>query len=208
MDNSLLTSIIALTGVIIGTTLSSLNNHVLKRKETKLRVLEKILDKRIKAHEEILSLVKKTRSVIGTGKKDEDSNVISYPSCMESFDHFSLFLQEMFQIIHQNSHWLNTDLQRELSFFQDYLVTIYHQVSEAGTDSDIIKTGVIVKQDFVNLAMSIENITFQFFRHEITKLRINKLDEWHKYPKEETNKRFSKTELMTRSKEIEKIIKG
>jgi len=111
----------------------------------------------------------------------------------------------MFFIIHHNSHWLNTNLERELGFFQDYMVTLNMRI-KGQNDSNVKIIGLIVKQDFIDLASNLENLTFEFFRKDIYKLKINKHNEWHKYPKEITKKRMNETILFKEFKEIDKII--
>lgn len=206
MDNAILTSIFALGGVVLGALGTSINNHILKRKETRLRIIEKVLEKRIDAHEEILGLTKSIRQVVGTGMKDENNNAITYPLCMQSKDHLLSFIEVSFPIIHKNSHWLDTKLERELSFFQDYTISLSHQMSKVNDDLIFTEIGIIIKQDFINLASILEDLAFNFFRFEITSLKLNQHNEWHKYPKEETQRRFSKTELVIQESQIQKII--
>jgi len=76
MDNIIIPSLIGLVGVIMGTILTSINNQRVKSKETKLKIIEKVFDKRIAAHENILLLIKQVRSVIPLHITDEHSNVI------------------------------------------------------------------------------------------------------------------------------------
>jgi hypothetical protein len=206
MDNAILTSLFALGGVLLGTLGTSINTHILKRKETKLRIIEKILDKRIAAHEELLGLIKSIRTVVGTGMKDKNDNAITYPVCMQSKDHLTTFIEASFPVIHKNSHWLDTELEREFSFFQDYVLTLSHQMSKVNDSIIYTEIGIIIKQDFINLASRLENLAFNFFRYEIASLRLNQHNEWHKYPKAETQRKFSHTEFIRQENKIQNII--
>jgi hypothetical protein len=124
---------------------------------------------------------------------------------MTTIENFSAFKNNVFFVIHQNSHWLNIELERELGFLQDYLNSLSLTIKNIA-DEDLPKIGLIVKQDFIDLASNLENITFEFFRRDIYKMEINKLIEWHKYHKEITLERLKKTKLFTERSKIDKII--
>lgn len=205
MNQIILPSIIGFAGVILGTLITSVINIQLKTKETRLRVIEKIFDKRIDAHDKILALVKDVRTVVSIDRVDNESNIIGYPLILNSRDYFQDFKLQYAVVIQQNGHWLNAKLVRELNFFQDYLLSLNTIISEAKS-IDYPQIGLIVKQDFIDSATSIENIAFEFFRHDIYKMSINKHDEWHKYPKRETLERLKKMKLYTCQKEIEAIV--
>ena len=207
MNDILLASLIGFSGVIIGTVITSVISIKIKSKETKLRILEKVFDKRIEAHENMLFLIKNIRSVISTGKADSESNLISFPSSMTSKEDLDKFTNEVFIAFHKNAHWLNTNLEREFWFVLDYLISLSN-IIQGAKNSDFPRIGIIVKQDFIDLATSLENITFDFFRKDIYEMKINKHDEWHKYPKKETYSRFNKTNLVTKRSEIDKIIEN
>lgn len=198
-------SLIGLLGVIIGILATFFVNLRLKSKETKLRIIEKIFDKRIQAHENILLLIKDVKTVISIREVDESYNLISYPKSMTSKDDFSHFLNQTCSIIQQDNHWLNTDLVRELGFLQDYLVSV-NQIIKDVDDSKLPLIGLLIKQDFIILAAKLEKLTFDFFRKDIYKATINKHDKWHKYPREITLKRFDETLLFTKRNEIDIII--
>ena len=206
MTNILLPSLIGLLGVIIGTVITAFISLKLKSKETKLRIIEKIFDKRIQAHENILVIIMTIRSVTSTEKIDESNNLISFPRSMTSSNSFTNYMNETFLVFHQNSHWLNTDLEREFGFLQDYFISLSNKLKNA-SDLQVEKIGILVKQDFIDLASSLGKIAFDFFREDIYNMKINKHDEWHKYPKEKTFERMVKTYLFTKKKEIDNILK-
>ena len=207
MNDILLAALIGFSGVIIGTVITSVISVKIKSKETKLRILEKVFDKRIEAHENILFLIKNIRTVTSTGKADSENNLISFPSSMTSKEDLDKFINEVFILFHKNAHWLNTDLEREFWFALDYLTSLTNIIQDAN-NKDFPSIGEIVKQDFIDLATGLENITFDFFRKDIYDMKINKHDEWHKYPKEKTYAKLNETNLIKRKNEIERIIKN
>lgn len=203
----IISSLIGITGVILGSIITHFFNLKVKSKEVKLRIIEKVFDKRMIAHENVLDIVKLLRSVIPTGLVDNYNNIIGFPVCLKSRSILINYRDEIFQTIHINSHWFDTILTKELSFVQDYFMTLENVISEV-SDDNISKIGLIVKQDFINISTKLEDITFNFFRSDIYKISINKLNEWHKYPVDITRARLEETELFRRRDEIDKIIQN
>lgn len=63
--------------------------------------------------------------------------------------------------------------------------------------------GVILRDDFVDFSTTIEKLAFSFFSEDLAKLRINDIRAWHKYPREETERRLAETALFKRRPELE-----
>lgn len=193
-----------LIGVIIGSLIAAIGTLKARTKETRLRVVEKVFDKRIEAHENILFLVKRIRTVIPTGQVDENTNTINYPNALYSEDNWDSFYNDVMNTIHLNAHWLDTELERELGFVQDYITTLHFNLEDIDNDN-YWRVGLIIKQDFIDIAMNIENLAFNFFRKDIYKMKINKHDKWHKYSKKESLRRLNNTLLRTKKDEIDNL---
>ncbi len=200
----LIVGLIGLLGVLLGALITSIINLRLKTKEARLRILEKIFDKRVIANERILEIVKAMRTVRDTGKKDNDSNIISFPVAMESKETLSEFTDSLLSIVNQNSHWLEIDLVRELYFTQDYLITLSNNIS-AFESSKYPEIGKIIKLDFLDLSYYIEQKTIQFFEKDILKVNIKRTKKHHKYKRKVTNERLGKTLLYREWSKIENI---
>jgi hypothetical protein len=203
-DNEIIIALIAFIGVMVGTIITSIVNIFVTKKETKLRVLEKVFDKRIQAYENILFLVKLIRTVNPTNKANERGYLLTYPISLNSKNSFSEFKDDLLIGIDKNLHWLNIELVRELYLLQDYFVNLDILVNDL-EEEKIIELGLIIKQDFIHFAMNIENLAFDFFRKDIYNLKINKNKEWHKYEKTESRKRLQNTLLFSKKNEIEKL---
>lgn len=204
MDSTLIAALIGLAGVVVGTLITSVINLVLTKKQAKMRVLEKVFDKRIQAHENILTVVNGLRSVISLERVNDERHLLGYPGSLKSNAERENFMYNSFLILAENSHWIGTELERELGFLKDYLTSL-HMTVKGIDDNNLIEVGILIKQDFIDLAMSIEDKTFDFFRKDIYKVSINKKDEWHKYPKEVTFKRFENTLLHKHHDDIEAL---
>ena len=56
------------------------------------------------------------------------------------------------------------------------------------------------------MSSNLEKCAFAFFETEAMKLKLDSLEKWHKYPIEETNRRFGGTVLIGRLTELKKLI--
>ena len=68
------------------------------------------------------------------------------------------------------------------------------------------KAGIILRDDFIEFSSRIEKLAFGFFAHDLTKLRLNDLRKWHKYPTEETKKKLLQTALFSRREELQSLL--
>lgn len=185
---------LGLIGVIIGSLIPIIGNLFSMRREIKLKLSEKIIDKRIAAHEELYQLVMGTRQVVNSNTVDHEGNVIGYPACLKSQDEFNQFWSDSFYIIHKNSPWINPTLKRELWFFQDYIINTNLKI-DFDNPSELNEVRHFIKQDFIDISHSIEEEIDQFFEKDIFSLKAVVKKEWHKYPKNETLEKLKFTNL-------------
>jgi hypothetical protein len=68
-----------------------------------------------------------------------------------------------------------------------------------------LEVGKILKDDFLSLASSLEELTLKFFDKDIYKIKIDTKRKHHKYPKEVTMKRLENMNLSKRWQEIAKF---
>lgn len=186
---------VGIVGVIIGSLITGSVNSKLKRKETELRIIEKVFNKRLKAYENVLEIVRLMRTTFPTSEIDEQHNLITYPSIMGSRESLNDFKSTFVSIVNQNSHWFDTDLTRELYFIQDYLSTLDIFIQEK-SDYAIASIGVLIKQDFIDLAASVESKVLRFFDQDIYTVTTKFKRDWHKYPENITEKRLKVTLLI------------
>ena len=194
-------AISGIVGVIIGAIITTVFNWKLKTKEVKLRVAEKVFDKRISAHEDIMKIPKLLRTVIQTYKADKDKNALTYPAFLHNRESFDDLLANVYSYVNNNSHWLDIEIFRELNYLQDYLCNLDTYLRQLD-ESKYAELGVKIKKDIIDLASSLEKITLKFFKEDIYNINLKVSEGHHKYPKEETLERLNKTELL---KIIDKI---
>jgi hypothetical protein len=196
--------VFGLAGTVLGAALSMLSAWLLRRREYNLRLWEKLLDKRIKAHEDAIAIALDMRTteclggVIATGEVRRTPRVLE---SKEAFEHWS------FQLTNERSlgsTWLAIDVTRELSYLQDYIINLHLKIVDI--PSELYPTvGELICDDFIDISASIERLAVRFFKKGLWRLRISDVEQWHKYQKSETLRRLSSTQLAKHSDEIGKL---
>ncbi len=202
------TAVIALVGVAVGSLLTGgfalWNAWVMRDRDLNLKLWERFLDRRITAHETVVSLALKMRFMCSFGKVDSSGEVVRVPQVMMSKEAFNDWLVEFAEKSVPATTWLSTRVKRELNFVQDYFVTLHTNLS-AVPSAHFGAVGSFVRQDFIDLSSKLEKTAFEFFKAEARELRLNDLTEHHKYRREETEHRLQNTVLLRRWKEIQAL---
>jgi hypothetical protein len=199
------TVIFTLLGVTLGALITFIGNLVLKRNELKLKLREKVLDKRMQAHENIINLTKTLRTMNILGFDSKTKEVLRIPNILTSRQQFDEWYTQYYNLTAYSTTWLSTDLTRELNLFLDYIINLYEKIQNID-DKKIILIGYIIRQDFIDFSGELEKLAFILFERDLYKLKLNDLKKWHKYEKTETEKRLQNTELLKKEIEIDKII--
>lgn len=200
-------AIFAILGTLVGAALTFLGTWFLQSQQAKQRLLEKVLDRRIQAHENVIELSKLLRIMFSLGYSEADGELSRAPSVMESPESFNDFLSRFSHVGADSSTWLSTEVTREFNFVQDYLVNLYEFLKNSSSDK-FPKVGRLVRQDFIDFSASLEKLAFNYFSKDLTRMKMNDLTKWHKYPKETTIERLNKTMLFKNREEIRKILDG
>ncbi len=204
MDSESLKYIVPAAAGLIGVIIGSMFTLIVKRKETRLRIIEKVFDKRLKAHEDILDLAKQMRTTVSLHNASDGLNVDSYPGLLHNNEYFNQFKGNFFVVVNLNSHWLSIELFRQLNYIQDYIENA-SQVLLKIDESSYPKFGVIVKQDFIDLAAELETETLKFFEKDLYNVNLKTTKGHHKWPRDYTLDRLNKTELIMQKDLISKI---
>lgn len=191
---SLITAISGILGVLIGALITTIFNWKMKTKEVKLRIIEKVFDKRVIAHEQTLKVAKLLRVTNLTYKIDSDKNALTYPKILNNRDSLQEAISYIHDIVNENSHWLSIDVFRELNYMQDYLVNL-DSITKNIPEQDYPKVGVEIKSDLIDLSASLEKLILMFFKSDIYKINLTFSEGHHKYQKEETINRLNSSKL-------------
>lgn len=202
-DNA--SAIFALLGTLAGATLTFVGTWILQSQEARNRLLEKVLDRRIQAHENIIELSKLLRGMISLGYAEKEGELARTPSVMASQESFDEFLWNFSQTSTKSSTWLSTEVTHEIYFVQDYFINLSEFLRNVKSDK-FPEIGRLIRQDFIDFSSSLEKLSFDFFAKDLTKMKLNDLNQWHKYPVKTTQERLSETAFLKNKDEILKII--
>ncbi len=190
-----------LAGALGGALLSSATGWFGRKRDHDLRLWDKLLERRIRAHEQVISIAQDLRTMLALGGMEPGGEVARTPKLLSSKEEFETWFAGEFLQAGSGSTWLTTEVRRELNFVQDYFVTFQHNLRNAPSEK-YRSIGQIIRQDFIDLSSELERKAFEFFELDMFELRLSSLSDWHKYPRIDTEKRLRGTQLMLRLGEI------
>jgi len=198
-------AVFVLIGALGGGLVSFLASWLLKRREYSLRLWDKLLERRIKAHENVIAVALEMRVMVPLGAIEEDGEVARAPQLLRSKEDFDQWFIRFTQLTIEGSTWLTTEAKRELNFAQDYLVTLYQNLTDVPSEK-YVQIGQVIRQDFIDLSSELEKKSFAFFEKDVRRLKLSNLKEWHKYKRPETEKRLKKTALLSQWEKIQRVV--
>jgi len=198
-------ALFALAGTVAGGAISAIGAWLLAKRELRLRLSEKLLDRRIDAHEKVLGLCKTMRTMASLDRLEAQSEVARTPVPLASREVFHDWQVDLARVVSESSHWLRNPLVRELSLVQDYTVSLHMTLLPLAPEK-YAEVGAIVRQDFVTFSGRLEELALEFFSSDLHRLRLVPARRWHKYERRETEAKLQKTLLWSRWPEIEQVI--
>lgn len=198
-------AIFALLGAISGSLLTGLFGYIAKSKETKLRVTEKIIDKKIQAHDNLIDLISLIRTMVLLGGWDDLKELKRTPQAMLGQQEFSDFLVRYTNMRNSSERWFSFTLKREISLFLDYIVTL-KELARTASDEQLQEIGSLIRYDFIEFAVKIENAAHVFINRDLLTLNHKTDRRWHKYKLDDTIKKLNDTRLFKLRETIESMI--
>lgn len=194
-------AVFGLIGAIGGGVLSFLASFVLKKRDFNLQMWGKLFDRRIAAQEKVISLAVEMRVMVTLGGIDEYGELRRAPEVLLSKEAFEGWFARFTKLTLEGTSWLTIETKREVNFVQDYLATLHMHLAYV-EDENYPHVGTVVRQDFIDLSASLEKKAFSFFQQGILELKLDSLDQHHKYKLPETEKRLRATALMRNMSKI------
>lgn len=188
-------AVFGLTGAVGGGVLSFFVSFMLKKRDFNLQMWGKLFDRRIEAHEKVITLAVEMRIMVALGGIDDKGEICRAPQILLSKEAFEDWFVRFTQLTSEGTSWLTIETKREVNFIQDYLATLHMHLAYV-TDENYPHVGTVVRQDFIDLSAALEKKAFSFFQHGILELKLDSLDQHHKYKVPETEKRLRATALM------------
>lgn len=145
------------------------------------------------------------RIMVGSGSVAEDGELVRAPQVLISKTEFEGWFTRAIRAGVGRSTWLATDAKREVNFLQDYLATLYVHLKGV-PDHLYFSLGALVRQDFVDISSRLERAAFAFFKSRAHRLEIGNLEEWHKHPRDQTQRLLQATQLLRRHEEWQRLV--
>jgi len=193
--------VILMLGIVIGGIMIAFSTYLQNRSNTKLKILEKLIDKKMEAHGALIDVLKSMRYTV---VQNEDIPDERYPIMFTNQDAFDEWHVNFTHIINVYLHWFDHKLRGELYFIQDYLFNLLIQLKNCN-EKQYEAIGIIVKLDFFSLASSLERRAFSFFNKGIRMSKNLDLEKRQGIGRKKTAKRLNRTELFRRKGDIDKI---
>lgn len=204
----LISGVFTIMGVVVGGLVTGGVTWVTMEREYSLNGWEKILERRITAHESVFIFVDKLRNKVTGAQVNPDGVLICYPESMESLEDFKLLQGNLNEFVKKKQIWLSPDVKKEANFIRDYLISIGAFLMEYDflPDECLKDIGKVIHEDFSDLATSLEGRAYEFFENEIDDRKLAKLKDSFNYSESEKKKRLLKMRLFTQRSAINEVI--
>ena len=192
--------VFALLGTIFGGATSFLGARAIARAELRLRLREKVLDRRIDAHERIVRAAKTMSTMVVVSYDPRTGDLPRAPYFFADPDAFQRWYGEFVLAVQDASTWLAAPVARELYVIQNYLVNLDQALTPVPPER-YMAVGAILRVDFLEFSERLERLAFEFFEKDLDRLRLHRLSE-RVYDVEEARKRLDKTAFRTRGEDL------
>jgi hypothetical protein len=144
-------AVFALLGAAVGGLFSFLGSWLLRKREYDLRLWEKLLDRRVNAHEAVIQAALEMRRMAPSGRVDSTGDAIRAPTVLESKEAFEGWFGNTMSRATAGTTWLTVRAKRELNFAQDYLLTLHMHLQKVPS-ALYPSVGVIVRETLIKLS--------------------------------------------------------
>jgi len=185
-----------LFGGIVSGLLVYFREMFLKKKEYKLKLLEKLIDKRIEAHEEVIKIVDeiKISTPLSTYSYDVDHRI---PRLLISKDNFREWNNRFNSVKNNYSIYFTKELKNELDILTTYfsnLLRILDITPDGLYDDKVsIDLGLLIRDELYDFSDESIKIAMEFFNGNTNQVKIETT--YDKNRNDKLNKRFKNTIL-------------
>lgn len=194
-------ALFGILGALGAVVLTFVTQWLLRKRDYDLRLWDKLLERRIAAHEALINIAIEMRVMVGLGGVDAEGEVARTPRVLLDRAVFHDFFARATGAGVVATTWLSIEARREFNFLQDYLGTLDMHTAEFPSER-LREVGTIIRQDFIDISSSLERVAFAFLQRDVRRLSLGTLDEWHKFPREVTEKRLRETVLLQRYEDL------
>ncbi len=197
-------AIFGLIGAFGTAILSSVASWLLRKRDYDLRVWDKLLERRIRAHENIIGIALEMRVMVAFKGSGAEGEFVRAPQVLISKKEFEEWFTKTIATVVEASTWLSIDAKREVNYLQDYLTILHENISVFPSET-YLKIGTVIREDFLASSSSIERTAYSFFEKDIRRLKLSDINKPHKYLREEMEQRLKSSRLLQAWDEISAI---
>ncbi|ACA43326.1 hypothetical protein FDC22_01265 [Clostridium botulinum] len=191
---------LALSSSIVGGLIVAFANFIfskkLKIRESKLKQLDKILDKQFNAYENILNYFESFKSKIEVDPKEVDNFKEFYKGEVLTYPYFfhdkEIYLDVTFKyrkLRNENEKWLDSKLKLKLFEFETYIFNL-DKFIKGINDDNYWRAGVVVENDISYYSDEIIQLCYEFYNKNIFSTKIKFKNKEIYYNNDEINKRL------------------
>ena len=146
LDNS--SAIFSLLGISIGAILTFCFSWLIKKREYELRLWDKLIERRVNAHEKVIGIALELRVFVLFDGIDSKGEAKRYPKILHSEDTFNEWLCKFADVGNNSSTWLSVHAKREINYAQDYLLTLNNNIKNIPPEK-LHEFGNLIRNDFI-----------------------------------------------------------
>ncbi len=199
MSDVALAGLLGAIGALIGILISQLLEIVRQNRGFATRQKEKIIDKRIDAHEAIISLSETMMTVVMPDKITNFPKEIEKPirgiGVLNSLELFENWWADMYVNCYRKHMWLSPQCLKELNYVQDYIVNLRIILANLN-DEEIKRLSVLVRPDFITMSGNLRHEAVKYLYKDAVSFKLKDLNGYHKYKRSVSEKRLNETRLI------------
>ena len=198
MDPVITAAAIGAGGALLGVSVSQLLEIFRLNRTSAMRQKEKIIDKRITAHETIIELSESMIAAVMPDIKmevpEDTEKPIRAVGVLWEKSMFENWWSNIFYSCYRHHMWLAPKPLKELNLIQDYIVNLNRIISQID-DNELKRLSVIVRPDFISLSGNLRREAINYLSKDAINFKLKDLNRHHKYAKPVFLRRLNATEL-------------
>lgn len=196
-EKEMITGLLAIFGVVIGSLITLLGGFIIKKRETKLKIIEKFMDRKFVAFDKLVIFLIEMRTAYLDGNK-------LYYAAFSSKENLEQFKAKLFEILSYSISY-SSAIMKELTFLQSYLLTVSSKTKSVRNDQ-LKMVGGFLYADFFAMAEQLDKMLKDFSITEIAGLNWEPSKESFDYTEQEKKKKLQTMKLNDLDNYIKKII--
>ena len=169
--SQLINGVFIILSVVIGAVITFIINRNINKRSFEHQLWEKIIDKKIDAHEKIMVMAYVIRTNTIYKIVGHENEIFSGPSFFESKEKFDEFWYGFTNTYRASRVWLNPEVSQLVFNFVSYIANVGEFITKIN-EIDYPLVGIFLRKDFINLSIKIEEFAYSYFQKDFLKLHV------------------------------------